>query len=429
MYCRFCGEKIGDGSAFCPMCGKSLADPNENSGGTGPSGNVGDDGGIPGTDKLLSNASIERFAPIAAFAPIAMAVLLTVVGFLAIILTKNPVTGFIVKALLLIMALMFILFPIAATAGLIKVILTGNKPKNVIWVWLAPLATCFASISCLGIKFGWGAVAWIFGILAVLLGLELLARVTISNKPIETPVNVAEDIAIYSRFVKAYREKYPTSKDLERAGYVDPENSYFDGSGFDLLALNILMTIVIIVTCGIAFPWMYCKKVRWVKQHTVINGHRLTFTGTGASLIGQWIVNEILCVITCGIYSFFVYVALKKWELNHTFIDGEPIVPGMQSSYFDGNSFQYFGYGIVTTIALTFTLGLIFPWTACMIEGWEAKHSVINGRRLSFSGAGIALLGEYIIIFVLTLITFGIYSSWGEVRLNKFLVRHTDFVN
>ena len=91
------------------------------------------------------------------------------------------------------------------------------------------------------------------------------------------------------------------------------------------------------------------EKVRWVKQHTVINGHRLTFTGTGASLIGQWIVNEILCVITCGIYSF--------------------------------------------------------------------------------SGAGIALLGEYIIIFVLTLITFGIYSSWGEVRLNKFLVRHTDFVN
>lgn len=84
------------------------------------------------------------------------------------------------------------------------------------------------------------------------------------------------------------------------------------------------------------------EKVRWVKQHTVINGHRLTFTGTGASLIGQWIVNEILCVITCGIYSF--------------------------------------------------------------------------------SGAGIALLGEYII-------TFGIYSSWGEVRLNKFLVRHTDFVN
>ncbi|MFR5953683.1 MAG: hypothetical protein ACLUGQ_08385 [Coprococcus sp.] len=34
-----------------------------------------------------------------------------------------------------------------------------------------------------------------------------------------------------------YKAKYPTTKDLEKAGIVDPENSKFDGAGIDLFWL------------------------------------------------------------------------------------------------------------------------------------------------------------------------------------------------
>ena len=33
------------------------------------------------------------------------------------------------------------------------------------------------------------------------------------------------------------------------------------------------------------------------------------------------------------------------------------------------------------------------------------------------------------IIAIFTVITCGIYSRWGTVRMNKYVIRHTDFVN
>jgi uncharacterized membrane protein YjgN (DUF898 family) len=64
-----------------------------------------------------------------------------------------------------------------------------------------------------------------------------------------------------------------------------------------------------------------------------------------------------------------------------------------------------------------------------MIQRWDVKHQNISNRRLVFSGTGLGFLGEYIIIALLSLITCGIYSSWGQVRLLKYITRHTDFVD
>lgn len=162
-------------------------------------------------------------------------------------------------------------------------------------------------------------------------------------------------------------------------GIADPENLKFDGSGLELLGYTFLLILVSGITCGIAAPWMICKIYKWRVSHTVINGKRLTFTGTGASLLGHWILWEILTVITLGIYAFFAHVALRKWELSNTFIEGKPIVANGKESYFDEGSLAYFGYGFI---------------------------------------GGLLLL-----------ITCDIYEPWGNFRMNKYIVRHTDFVN
>ena len=64
-----------------------------------------------------------------------------------------------------------------------------------------------------------------------------------------------------------------------------------------------------------------------------------------------------------------------------------------------------------------------------MIQKWDTKHQVINRRRLEFSGSGLGFLGEYLIILIFTVITCGIYAPWGTVRMNKYIISHTDFVN
>ena len=46
-----------------------------------------------------------------------------------------------------------------------------------------------------------------------------------------------------------------------------------------------------------------------------------------------------------------------------------------------------------------------------MIKKWETEHTYIEGKQLEFTGDPFELFGKYIIWWVLTIITIGIYTS------------------
>jgi uncharacterized membrane protein YjgN (DUF898 family) len=64
-----------------------------------------------------------------------------------------------------------------------------------------------------------------------------------------------------------------------------------------------------------------------------------------------------------------------------------------------------------------------------MIYRWEAKHTVINGRRLKFTGTATQLFGNWIKWLLLTIITFGIYSFWLNIKLMQWKTKHTVFAD
>lgn len=438
MFCRFCGREISGNPQYCPWCGQKLDGGSEQS---GPEQNRYSDNNTQNEKgnwrSYITPENIERYAPIAALVPVVM-ILMGVINRILFNLCMRPVSMILawfgkytaywpVGLLIRFIDIILCIVVFAATAGLVYVAVKKNDNSNV-WVWVAPATNLLAFISCCGILFRPFVVWYILGIISCVIGLEMIARITFSGQPMESPVNFQAAYATYKAAYEDYKSKYPTTKDLERTGIIDPEKSYFDGNGFELLGYILLALLVSAITCGIAAPWMICKIYRWKLSHTVINGRRFTFDGTGAGLLGHWIIWEILTVITCGIFSFFAHVALRKWELSHTYIEGEPVVPGANVSYFDGNSFQYFGYGLLGGIFITLTCGLATPWVMCMMQKWDTKHQVVNARRLVFSGSGLGFLGEYIIIVLLTLITCGIYLPWGIVRQIKYITRHTDFV-
>lgn len=99
------------------------------------------------------------------------------------------------------------------------------------------------------------------------------------------------------------------------------KRSYFDGGLLGLVGINILTFVLSIFTFGIAFPWLYCIRLSWTANHTVIDGKRLMFTGTGGGLILNWIKWIFLTFITFGIYSFWLVIKLKQWEVEHTVFD------------------------------------------------------------------------------------------------------------
>lgn len=100
-----------------------------------------------------------------------------------------------------------------------------------------------------------------------------------------------------------------------------------------------------------------------------------------------------------------------------------------QNSYFDGGLFSLIGWTILGVIITAFTLGICYPWALCMIYGWKINHTVVEGRRLSFSGTAVGLFGNWIKWFLLTVITFGIYGFWLSIKLEQWKAKHTHFAN
>ena len=97
----------------------------------------------------------------------------------------------------------------------------------------------------------------------------------------------------------------------------------------------------------------------------------------------------------------------------------------MKRSYFDGGLAQLIVYRILGFLVTVLTLGICLPWAYTMIYNWEAKHTVIEGERLSFDGTAVGLFGNWIKWLLLTIITIGIYGFWVGIKLKKWRVSHT----
>ncbi|MCR5283908.1 MAG: zinc-ribbon domain-containing protein [Lachnospiraceae bacterium] len=467
MFCLHCGHELREGAAFCSYCGKSVvqqAEADESTVTQAPEEDVLRAGTNAGEEVLEKPAlepdrkqpsevsygqkekegsydsnldKVERFAPLAAFAPLVIPIGTAILLFvLKMILGHNSLGRAVLDLLVLLLPVVFKAIPLAA-CGILGYGVIKKKQQENIWAWVPVLITFLAFIACLLSNGKGKAIAWILGGVCVVFGFEFLARICINKQPAETKPDFPAMFRVYGDFVREYKAKNPTTKDLERAGIEDPEGSKFDGTGLQLFGYLLLAVLVSGCTCGLAAPWMICMVYNWRISHTVINGKRLRFTGTGLSLLGFWILREILTFITCGLYGYFLYVAMRKWLLSHTALEGESVSSnsegklfdgkGFRASYFDGTGLQYMGYQLLSFFMLLFSLGLAYPWVMAMMTKWDTKHQVIGGRRLVFSGSGLGFLGEYLIIAILTFLTCGLYSFWGIVRMNKYIIRHTDF--
>ncbi|HOP57711.1 MAG TPA: DUF898 family protein [Bacillota bacterium] len=99
----------------------------------------------------------------------------------------------------------------------------------------------------------------------------------------------------------------------------------------------------------------------------------------------------------------------------------------MKDSYFDGGLLQLIGWRILGFLVTVVTLGICFPWAVVMIQNWEVKHTVINGKRLAFDGTAMQLFGNWIKWLLLGIITLGIYFLWVDIKMKKWVTKHIHF--
>ncbi len=97
-------------------------------------------------------------------------------------------------------------------------------------------------------------------------------------------------------------------------------------------------------------------------------------------------------------------------------------------SKFTGGLLGMIGINILQTIICVFTLGIGVPWAVCLKERWYVKHTVIDGRQLTFDGTGAQLFGNYIKWLLLSIITLGIYSFWLGIKMKQWVTKHTHMI-
>ena len=109
-------------------------------------------------------------------------------------------------------------------------------------------------------------------------------------------------------------------------------------------------------------------------------------------------------------------------------------VPNMSSDYkavakgesvFIGSTLEFIGISIAYGFLFCITLGIAFPWLECWRYRWEIDNKYIDGSKLYFDGTGAQLFGKYIIWWLLSIITFGIYALFVPVKIKKWITSHT----
>lgn len=98
-----------------------------------------------------------------------------------------------------------------------------------------------------------------------------------------------------------------------------------------------------------------------------------------------------------------------------------------QKSKFDGGLFQLIGVTILGWLITFFTLGICYPLAVCLVYNWEIKHTIIDGNRLYFDGSAVGLFAHWIKWFLLTIVTFGIYGFWVNIKIKQWKTMHTHF--
>ena len=102
-------------------------------------------------------------------------------------------------------------------------------------------------------------------------------------------------------------------------------------------------------------------------------------------------------------------------------------VQNNSDSYFDGGVFQLLGWRILGGLVTVITLGICYPLAVNWLYSWEAKHTVIEGRRLKFTGSAGGLFGTWIICILLSIITLGIYAFYVPIKIKRWREANTFF--
>lgn len=172
----------------------------------------------------------------------------------------------------------------------------------------------------------------------------------------------------------------------------------FIGKGGELLGLLLTNWLLNIVTIGFYYPWARVKTIKFYWRNTLINDTPFEFTGTGKEIFRAYIKLLIVAIL---FYSLLAYAKFTK-NIN------------LQVSVF-----MLAGLSILAIIPLAVHGALRY----------RAARTTWRGIHMGYRGERWQLYTDFVVGYLLTVLTFGIYSSWFISRLRTYIIENLRFGN
>jgi hypothetical protein len=184
-----------------------------------------------------------------------------------------------------------------------------------------------------------------------------------------------------------------------------------------VIALIFSLVTSLIALVGFAVvPLLFLNKFfEFYYEKLIIDGQPCRYTGTLGGLAKVQILNSILIMLTLGIYTPWAIVKLKQWTYENVEVGGQR---GRLSFHGDGGSLL--GTYLLGMILTYCTLGIYGAWLANDIFAFLWDNSKLDGRAFSFKKDPGGFLGAYILTVILSYCTLMIYYPWGICNILKW---------
>lgn len=206
----------------------------------------------------------------------------------------------------------------------------------------------------------------------------------------------------------------------------------FAGTGGELFGQLIVGMVLTMVTFGIYMPWFIVKLTSYASSRTTVataqSQTRLAFQGSGKELLFLVLKGYVLTLLTLGVYGFWFLCGLFRFFTERG--AGQSSDGTRYELRFGMTGLDLLKASIVGYILTIVTFGIYAPWFICNIRKLMTERTTMlaNGQQVGtfeFHGSGGNLFKTFIIGYLLTVVTFGIYGAWFQVKLKKFFMEHT----
>jgi uncharacterized membrane protein YjgN (DUF898 family) len=228
-------------------------------------------------------------------------------------------------------------------------------------------------------------------------------------------------------------------------GSSKPDHQFtFHGSFKQYLGLSLYNLLLTLVTLGLYYPWAKCAIRKFLMQETEVNGARFEWHGTGKEMFKGFIKAYLIIgtlILTIKFGPFFLPPSLVLWVIFGAYLLLIAFIPlaihGMMRYRLSRTSLRgiHFGYrGVLkafykkTSLDFLWTIisfGIYSSWLQVNMRKYVLKHSRYGNVSAKFTASGGDLFGLTIVQSLLIMITLYIYIPWAIINFFKFYVEHT----